>query len=133
MDDEGYDNVVAALEAAAFERAVAALEADAFERAAAAVVTALRGGDGLRLWFQPGDATRYLVEVGRRKTMVISNGEPDEHWLGPQASVHVTFGTDGDVQTVAVGRISRLRPKHGWTAAVWRRLWGEVQTQEELV
>lgn len=122
------DNDTAAL----YDERVADLDADAFERAAAAVVHALRSGDGLRLWFQPGDATRYLVEVGRRKTQVISNGEDDQHWLGPQASVHVTFGTEGDVQTFAVGHVSRLRPSHGWTAAVWRRLWDEVQTQEEV-
>lgn len=121
------------MDADIYDERVAELDAEAFERAAAAVVQAMRTGDGLRLWFQPGDATRYLVEVGRRKTQVISNGEEDQHWLGPQASVLVTFGTEGDFQTFAVGHISRLRPTHGWTAAVWRRLWDEVQTQGELV
>ena len=113
----------------AYEAAVAELDDEVFARAADLAASAIVSGEGLRMWFQPGDATRYLVEVGRRATVVVSNGETDHEWLGPQASVHITFGVEGDFQTFAIGHISRLRPDHGWTATVWRRLWTEVESR----
>ena len=106
-----------------YDTQVATLDDVGFREAAAAIVEALRSGEGLRMWFQPGDATRYLVEIGRRRTLTISNGEPTTLTFAPVAAATITFGTEGNLDTYAIGHVGLLRPKHGWTDAVWRRLW----------
>lgn len=106
--------------------AVMALDADAFDRAADAIVTALDTGEGVRINFQPGDATKYIIVIGVRRTLTISDGESTTLRLAPIGDVEVAFGTDSMMSRLPFGHASRMEPRHPWTNEVWKRLWATV-------
>lgn len=113
-----------------YDERVAALDDQAFIDMAWLMVSALRGGEGLRAYFEPGDATRYYVSIEPRDTYIVSAHKPAEVKPAPLCDLAVTFGTDTGRATMPYGHAHRLDKQagvHDWTAAVWRRLWAMVQ------
>lgn len=109
---------------AAYDKRVDELDGDAFQLAADSIAIALGTGNGMRIYFEPGDATRYLISVEPRSTLTISNGEATKRELNTVANTRISFGVADRIAiaTQHMGHCDRLNTGHPWTNAVWRRL-----------
>lgn len=105
-----------------YDERVAELDAEVFAAAARAVVSALEEGEGIRLVFQPGDATKYHISLEARHTITFTNGEAPMRSLARRDETTITFGTDTNRQSQVLAYADRIDCGLPWTNAVWRRL-----------
>jgi hypothetical protein len=104
---------------------VAELAEDVFQRLATLIATSLDHGDALLCVFEPGDATQYQIALSTRNGYIVSVHTGMSRHLTRIDEVAVTFGTETQRVSLPWGHASRLDREltHGWTAAVWRRLY----------